>query len=198
MTPAFEQLVDVLKKLPGLGYRSAERMALHLLVESPEAMPPLQDALAAAAKNVGRCVQCGNLCEAELCGICEDTSRDASLICVVERVPDLIALERASVHRGRYAVLHGRLSPINGIGPEQLNFAPLQERIAAGDVQELILALSSDIEGQATAHYIQQELLQGQPAITLTRLGYGLPSAGEITFADSATLQNAFASRRPV
>jgi len=195
VTPAFENLRDRLKKLPGLGYRSAERVALHLLVEQPESLAQLQQALRDAGDRVGRCKGCGNLSESDLCPICADDRRQAGSLCVVERVPDLLSMERAGVHRGHYVVLHGKLSPINGIGPEDLNFAPLREKVENGTVEEIILALSNDIEGQATCHYIQQEIL-GSLDVPVTRLGYGLPSAAEITFADPATLKNAFETRR--
>lgn len=195
MTPAYEKLLQQLKALPGLGYRSAERIAMHLLVEQREALPDLIDALNAAKTVVGRCGTCGNIAEGERCAICLDERRDRSRICVVEHVPDLIAIERSSAWKGGYHVLHGKLSPIHGVGPGQLNFTALQRRIVAGDLSEFVLALSNDIEGQATCHYIQEELVGGHP-IEVTRIGFGLPSGGGVTFADAVTLRSALESRR--
>src|SRR5258708_1302461 len=150
MTPAFEKLQKTLRQLPGLGYRSAERIALNLLVEKPGRLPALVTALQEAAASVRRCARCGNLAEAELCPICADSKRDASVVCVVEHVPDLAAIERSGAFRGTYHVLHGKLSPIHGIGPTDLNFGPLVTRLEAGEIKELILALSNDVEGEAT------------------------------------------------
>src|SRR4051812_228880 len=149
MTPAFEKLQKHLKQLPGLGFRSSERIALHLLVEKPERLPALVNALREAAQAVKRCARCGNLAEGELCAICADEKRDRSIVCVVEHVPDLVALERSAAYRGTYHVLHGKLSPIHGVGPDDLNFAALHARIASGEVEELILALPNDVEGEA-------------------------------------------------
>ncbi|WPJ95047.1 recombination mediator RecR [Coraliomargarita algicola] len=175
MTPAYDSLLQQLKRLPGLGYRSAERVAMHLLVEKPDAMGDLLDAMVGARDAVCRCQNCGNMAESELCAVCEDTNRDVRTICVVEHVPDLIAIERSSAWKAQYHVLHGKLSPIHGVGPEQLNLQSLQARIESGDVTELVLALSNDIEGQATCHYIQEELVQ-ERAIRVSRIGFGLPS----------------------
>lgn len=195
MTPAFEQLLQALKHLPSLGYRSAERIALHLLVEKPEAGLELKSALELASGAVQRCVQCGNLSEEDKCGICMDSGRVTSRLCVVEHVPDLFALERSAAWSGGYHVLHGKLSPIHGVGPEQLNLASLGERLGGGEVRELVLALSNDIEGQATCHYIQEELV-GSRSIEVTRIGFGLPSGGGVTYADSVTLKSALDGRR--
>ncbi|HEY0947379.1 MAG TPA: recombination mediator RecR [Opitutaceae bacterium] len=195
MTPAFEKLQQALKQLPGLGYRSAERIALHLLVEKPGRLAALVAALEAAARSVRRCTRCGNLAEGELCPICADTTRDQGVICVVEHVPDLVAIERSGAYRGVYHVLHGKLSPIQGVGPDDLNFAPLQARLASGEVRELILALSNDVEGEATCHYLTQHLPPGGQVKT-TRIGFGLPSGGGVLYADSVTLKSALEGRR--
>lgn len=168
---------------------------MHLLVEQRETLPKLIESLAAAKSAVGRCGTCGNIAEDQLCAICADERRDGSQICVVEHVPDLIAIERSSAWKGRYHVLHGKLSPIHGVGPEQLNLTSLLRRIEAGDISEFVLALSNDIEGQATCHYIQEELVGSQP-IEVTRIGFGLPSGGGVTFADAVTLRSALESRR--
>lgn len=196
MTPALEHLQHLLKRLPGLGYRSAERVALHLLLEKPERLPELVDALQAAASSVRRCDRCGNLAESVVCAICEDDGRDHGVVCIVEQVPDLIALERSGAYRGGYHVLHGKLSPIHGVGPEQLNLSSLRDRMAVGEVRELILALSNDVEGEATCHYLTDELIPSGMNIAVTRIGFGLPSGGGVLYADSVTLKSALEGRR--
>ena len=196
MSPAFEEVVTRLKKLPGLGHRSAERIALHLLIERPEALIPLQESLRIASQRLRSCPLTGNLTEGETCPIWADPRRDRALVCVVEQVPDLLALERASAYRGVYHVLHGKLSPLRGIGPEKLNLGPLQRRLAAGEIQELILALGNDIEGEATCHYLQDEVLAHRPDVTVSRIGFGLPSGSGLMLADAATLKSALESRR--
>jgi recombination protein RecR len=196
MTPAFEKLQKHLKQLPGVGYRSAERIALNLLVEKPARLPALVEALEEAARAVRRCSRCGNLAEGDLCPICADERRDASIVCVVEHVPDLVALERSGAYRGTYHVLHGKLSPIHGVAPDDLNFASLLARVAAGGVQELILALSNDVEGEATCHYLTEQLVATGRAVKVTRIGFGLPSGGGVLYADSVTLKSALEGRR--
>jgi recombination protein RecR len=194
MTPAFEKLQKHLKQLPGLGFRSSERIALHLLVEKPARLPALVEALQEAAKSVRRCERCGNLAEGELCAICSDERRDQSVVCVVEQVPDLVALERSGAYRGVYHVLHGKLSPIQGVGPSDLNLPSLLARVESGAAKELILALSNDVEGEATCHYLTQHL----PAerVKVSRIGFGLPSGGGVLYADSVTLKSALEGRR--
>ncbi|MGJ8650062.1 MAG: recombination mediator RecR [Opitutaceae bacterium] len=195
MTPAYEKLLQELKQLPGLGYRSAERIAMHLLVEKTDSMEALIQTLEQAKEVVGRCQHCGNMAEGEFCAVCADTRRDNSKVCVVEHVPDLIAIERSSAWKGQYHVLHGKLSPIHGVGPEQLNFNSLSKRLETDEIQEFVLALSNDIEGQATCHYIQEEIIGSRP-IKITRIGFGLPSGGGVTYADSVTLRSALEGRR--
>ncbi len=195
MTPAFEKLQQHLKQLPGVGYRSAERIALNLLVEKPGRLPALVAALQEAAQAVRRCSRCGNLAEGELCAICADERRATGTVCVVEHVPDLVALERSGAFRGGYHVLHGKLSPIQGVGPEDLNIGALQARIAAGEVRELILALSNDVEGEATCHFLTEHLA-APAAVKVTRIGFGLPSGGGVLYADSVTLKSALEGRR--
>jgi recombination protein RecR len=195
MSP-LDQLQQQLRQLPGLGPRSAERLALHLLVERPEKLTELVSALQAAARGTGRCTRCGHLAEGELCNICADPRRDATVVCVVEHVPDLVALERAGTYRGAYHVLHGRLSPINGVGPEQLNLAALRTRLAASEVAELILALANDVESEATCHYLTQHLAAAGTAVKITRIGFGLPSGGSVLHADPVTLKSALDGRR--
>lgn len=194
MTPAFEALQKQLKQLPGLGFRSAERIALHLLVEKPGRLPELVEALKTAAANVARCDVCGNLSEGGSCQVCADSKRDAAVVCVVETVPDLVAIERSGAFRGRYHVLHGKLSPIHGVGPGDLNLASLVTRIRSGEIRELILALSNDIEGEATCHF----LLECVPpeGVKVSRIGFGLPSGAGVLYADSVTLKSALEARR--
>ncbi len=194
MTPAFEKLQKHLKQLPGLGYRSAERIALNLLVERPERLPALVTALQEAAAAVRRCARCGNLAEGELCAICADGKRPAGVVCVVEQVPDVVAIERSGAFRGTYHVLHGKLSPMQGVNPEHLNVARLLARIEAGEISELILALSNDMEGEATCHYLVSRVPAGK--VKITRIGFGLPSGGGVLYADSVTLKSALEGRR--
>jgi len=195
MTPAFERLQKHLKQLPGLGFRSSERIALHLLVEKPARLPELVRALEEAAASVRRCPRCGNLAEGEACAICADERRDPGIVCVVEHVPDLVAIERSGAFRGRYHVLHGKLSPMHGVRPEDLNLAALQQRIASGEVQELILALPNDVEGEATCHFITEHLPK-DPAVRTSRIGFGLPSGGGVLYADAVTLRSALEGRK--
>ncbi len=196
MSESLDKLQQLLKKLPGLGFRSAERIALHLLVEKPETLAPLVDALNRAGEQIKPCPVCGNLSEGGLCAICEDAARNSAQICVVSQVSDLMALERSGAYRGRYHVLNGKLSPIQGIGPEQLNFGALEKRLNEEAVEELILALSNDIEGEATCHYIQDRLGASHPDIRLSRIGFGLPSGSGLNFADSVTVRSALEGRR--
>ena len=150
MTAAFEKLQLALRKLPGIGYRSSERIALHLLLGKPEQVEALVAALGEASSSIHRCSRCGNLSEGELCAVCSDPRRDQRSVCVVENVPDLVALERSGSWKAGYHVLHGKLSPLQGVGPGDLNIAGLLSRIEAGEVDEIVLALSNDVEGEAT------------------------------------------------
>jgi recombination protein RecR len=195
VTAAFEKLQLALRKLPGIGYRSSERIALHLLLGKPEQVEALVAALGDASSSIHRCSRCGNLSEGELCAVCSDPRRDQRSVCVVENVPDLVALERSASWKAVYHVLHGKLSPLQGVGPGDLNIAGLLSRIEAGDVDEIVLALSNDVEGEATCHYLQQHLPAGRP-LKVTRIGFGIPSGGGVLYADSVTLKNALESRR--
>lgn len=194
MTPALEHLQKLLKQLPGVGYRSAERIALHLLVEKPVRLPELVAALESAARNVRRCAVCGNLSEEEQCPVCADERRRTGQVCVVEFVTDLAAIERSGAYRGRYHVLHGKLSPIRGVAPEDLNLGSLLARIATGEVTELILALSNDVEGEATCHYLTERLPKS--GLKVSRIGFGLPSGSGVLYADAVTLKSALEGRR--
>jgi recombination protein RecR len=194
LSSTLENLQKQLKQLPGIGYRSAERIALHLLVEKPQKLPELVTALESAARSVRRCEICGNLAEEPRCPICADERRANGQVCVVENVPDLAAVERSSAYRGRYHVLHGKLSPIRGVGPEDLNIAALLRRVQEGEATELILALSNDVEGEATCHYLTAQVPVA--SVKITRIGFGLPSGGGVLYADSVTLKNSLEGRR--
>ena len=195
MTPAFDKLLDALKRLPGLGFRSAERIALRLLVEKPVLAREIRQALTEAQDAVQACGDCGNLSEGELCGICADESRDRSTICVVEHIPDLFSIERAGVYRGLYHSLGGKLSPIHGIGHEALNVLSLEKRLQRETTEELILALPNDVEGESTCHYLQEEVV-GDREIKVSRIGFGIPSGTGVTYSDSTTLRSALEGRR--
>ena len=198
MTPAFDKVRQLLKQLPGMGHRSAERIALHLLVERPAKLAPVLAALQAAAAAVRRCGRCGSLAEDALCEVCANPKREAGSLCVVEQVPDLMAIERSASFRGTYHVLHGRLSPINGVGPADLNLASLEQRLRDEPIAEVVLALGNDIEGEATCHYIREAIQSIRPSIKVSRIGFGLPSGSGLTFADPATLRSALEGRRDV
>ena len=192
--PEVERLVALLAKLPGLGPRSARRAALRLLTERETRLVPLLAALAAAGEAVRTCGVCGNLDSADPCAICADPERDGSLICVVEGVGELWALERAGVFAGRYHVLGGVLSALGGVGPEDLRVAPLLARIAAGGVEEVILALGATVDGAATGHFLADRL---RPAgVRVTRLGQGVPMGGALETLDEGTLAAALRGRR--
>lgn len=197
MNPSFEHLQGILKKLPGLGYRSAERVALHLLVEKPERADEFIRALNEARQRLKRCPVTGNITEGERCPIYENPGRERGVVCVVEQVPDLMAFEKSGAFRGTYHVLYGKLSPIHDVGPENLNLQALATRMESDGVEEIILALSNDIEGEATCHYIQDELIRKKGySIKVSRIGFGLPSGGGVTYADSTTLKSALEGRR--
>ena len=198
MTPSFDKVRQLLKQFPGMGHRSAERIALHLLVERPAKLAPLLAALGDAAAAVRRCGRCGSLAEAEQCEVCANPKRESTAVCVVEQVPDLMAIERSSAYRGTYHVLHGRLSPINGVGPADLNLASLEQRLRDEPIAEVVLALGNDIEGEATCHYIREAIQTIRPSIKVSRIGFGLPSGSGLTFADPATLRSALEGRRDV
>ena len=189
-----ERLIALLAKLPGLGPRSARRAALRMLAEPATSMLPLAEALRAAAAAVRPCARCGNLDSQDPCAICADPDRDGTAICVVEGVSEVWALERSRIYRGLYHVLGGTLSPLGGVGPEDLNLAPLLARIGAGGVQEVILALSATVDGAATAHWLADRL--APLGVRVTRLGQGVPMGGALDVLDDGTLAAALRSRR--
>lgn len=193
---AIDNLIQLLAKLPGLGPRSARRAALHLLKRREALMAPLAAALEEAARAVRPCAECGNLDSADPCTICTDVKRDPAMLCVVEEVGDLWALERAAAYRGRYHVLGGRLSALDGVGPEQLAVQKLVDRARDPAVREVILALSATVDGQTTAHYLTDRLA-GLP-VSVTRLAHGVPLGGELDYLDDGTLTAALKARRPL
>jgi recombination protein RecR len=194
--PEIEQLVKLLAKLPGLGPRSARRAALQLLKKKDQLLRPLAEALANAAENVVSCHVCGNLDTTDPCAVCADTRRDHGLVCVVEEVADLWAIERTAGFKGVYHVVGGTLSALDGRGPQDLNVAGLVERCAGGVVREVVLALNATVEGQTTSHYIADRLKESP--VQITRLAHGVPVGGELDYLDDGTLVAALKARRAV
>lgn len=193
---AMTALVAVLARLPGIGPRSAERLALHIVQADAAQVELLAGSLLEARRRVRSCEVCGALTEVSPCGLCTHPSRDASLLCVVERATDVLNLEKAGTFRGRYHVLGGRLSPINGVGPEDLRVGELEGRLVAEGVREVILAVGMDVEGDATASYLGQRLAAS--GVRVTRLAAGLPAGSGLEFADELTLSRALEGRRPM
>ncbi|MEL6379442.1 MAG: recombination mediator RecR [Pseudomonadota bacterium] len=194
--PELQRLIDLLAKMPGLGPRSAKRAALFLLKKRDTVMHPLAFAMAEAAQRVKTCSQCGNWDSVDPCAVCTDGERQSQVLCVVEDVADLWAMERAHAHRGRYHVLGGLLSPLDGIGPDDLNVGGLIDRAKTEAVSEVVLALSATVDGQTTAHYLTDHL---EPTgVSITRLSQGVPVGGELDYLDEGTLTAAMKSRRSV
>ena len=191
-----ERLIQLLAKLPGLGPRSARRAALYMINRREAVLDPLAAALTAAAENVRACGVCGNLDSRDPCVVCSDARRDAAVICVVEEVADLWALERTAAFSGRYHVLGGTLSALDGRGPEDLNIAALVARAASEEVKEVILATSATVEGQTTAHYIADRL--AGCGVTVSGLAHGVPIGGELDYLDDGTIAAALKARRPL
>jgi recombination protein RecR len=191
-----ESLAAALARLPGLGPRSARRAVLWLVKNRKAALPALLEALAEVSERLVECSICGNVDTSDPCGICADPRRDARLLCVVEDVSDVWALDRARLFAGRYHVLGGKLSALDGVGPEDLNIAGLMARVADGTVDEVVLAMNATLEGQTTAHYLA-ERLEGLP-LRVTQLAHGLPVGGELDYLDEGTLAQALRARRPV
>jgi recombination protein RecR len=194
--PEIEQLIQLLARLPGLGPRSARRAALHLIKRRDQLMVPLASAMRTAAEAITVCTACGNVDTSDPCGICSDPRRDSTLICVVEEVGDLWAMERAGVINARYHVLGGTLSPLDGVGPEDLNIATLIARARGGEVKEILLALNATVEGQSTAHYLMDQL--DGSGVAVSRLAHGVPVGGELDYLDEGTLAAAIKARKPL
>lgn len=192
--PEIERMIQLLARLPGLGPRSARKAALHLLQRREALLEPLAEAMATAADRIVTCGNCGNIDTVSPCAICADERRDSSLIVVVEEVGDLWALERANIANARYHVLGGTLSPLDGVGPEDLNIAGLMARAGDEAVREVLLALNATVEGQSTAHYLMDQL---EPlGVSVSRLAHGVPVGGELDYLDDGTLTAALKSRR--
>jgi len=191
---AIEDLTGELARLPGIGRKTALRLTYHLLKQPPEQSRRLADALVALAERVRPCARCFNLTEEELCSICRDPRRDAALICAVEEAADIGAIERAGEFRGQYHVLGGRLSPLDGVTPDDLTIPQLVQRVAGGEVREVILATNPSLEGEATALYVQRQLA-GYP-LSITRIARGLPVGGDLEYADGVTIAQALTARR--
>jgi len=192
--PELQRLIDLLAKMPGLGPRSAKRAALYLLKKREPVMRPLAFALEDAAENVKACSICGNWDSIDPCAICADIERDGNILCVVQDVADLWAMERAGAHRGRYHVLGGLLSPLDGIGPDDLNIGSLAARSTEEKVSEVVLALAATVDGQTTAHYLTEQL-EGKN-VSVTKLSQGVPVGGELDYLDEGTLSAAMKARR--
>lgn len=189
-----DQLIDSLRVLPGVGAKSAQRMALHLLERDRSGASRLAEMIAESVDKVGRCAECRTLTEHDLCSICSNSSRLSEQICVVESPADLYAIEQAGSYRGKYFVLLGHLSPIDGIGPEQLGIDLLIERLKSGTVNELILATNLTVEGEATAHFIADKAKA--LGVSVSRIAYGVPMGGELEYVDGGTLNMALQSRK--
>lgn len=194
-SPLIRQLIDALRVLPGVGQKSAQRMALQLLERERQGGLRLASALSTAMEGVGYCRQCRTLSESEICGFCSDTRRDDSLLCVVEGPMDVFAVEQTG-YRGRYFVLKGHLSPIDGLGPDAIGVPELERRVSEGGFQEMIIATNPTVEGEATAYYIAQ--LLAPKGLTISRIAHGVPLGGELDLVDGGTLTHAFAGRKPI
>ena len=193
-TPALARLIDALRVLPGVGPKSAQRMAFHLLQDGRDGARALTVSLEAALEKVGRCQRCRMLTESEFCFICSTPQRDASLMCVVESPADVVAIEQSGGYRGRYFVLMGHLSPLDGIGPEQLGIREFEASLEEGEIAEVILATNPTVEGEATAHFLSE--LVRQRGLKVTRIAHGVPIGGELEYIDGGTLAHALAGRQ--
>ncbi len=193
--PEIERLIQLLARLPGLGPRSARRAALHLMKRRESLMQPLAESLRQAAERLQTCATCGNLDSSNPCALCRDPERDRTLVCVVEEVGDLWAVERSGAFKGLYHVLGGTLSALDGRGPEDLRLDALEGRLRQGGVAEVILALSATVDGQTTAHYIAEQLAHS--GVTVSHLAHGVPVGGELNYLDDGTLTAALKARRP-
>ncbi|MEM1111115.1 MAG: recombination mediator RecR [Pseudomonadota bacterium] len=195
-SPALQDLIEALRCLPGVGPKSAQRMSLHLLERDREGAATLAQALSEALERIGHCSKCRNLTELDVCEICSDPRRDATTICVVETPADVLAIEQSGSFRGLYFVLMGHLSPIDGVGPEDIGLDRFHQRVRQEQVQEVILATNPTVEGEATAYYLT-ELLQGE-GVRVSRIAHGVPLGGELEYVDGTTLAHALSGRRVI
>lgn len=193
-SPLLMQLIEALRCLPGVGPKSAQRMAFHLLERDRKGATQLSEALQQAVEHIGHCSQCRTLSEDEICSICADTRRNDELLCIVETPVDALAIDQATDFRGKYFVLMGHLSPLDGIGPAELGLDKLEERLKQGQVREMILATNPTVEGETTAHYLSEMAAEYQ--VDATRLAHGIPLGGELEYIDGGTLAHAFSGRR--
>ena len=193
---AITALISALSQLPGIGPRSAERIALHLVQAETGAVKQLAEALLSARERVRFCQVCGALTEPSPCAICGDPRRDGSILCIVERPVDILSLEKSGTFHGKYHVLGGKISPLNGIQPEDLNIAGLEKRLGAEPIREIVLALGTDVEGDATGFYLAKRL--AREGLSITRIAHGLPAGTGLEFADELTLSRALEGRRPL
>ena len=191
--PLLNQFIESLRCLPGVGPKTAQRMALHLLERNREGGLKLAEVLETAMKKIGRCQQCRDLTELELCTICANPRRDQSMLCIVESPVDVLAIEQATAYKGRYFVLLGRLSPLDGIGPAELGLDQLAERLEKNAPEEMIIATNPTVEGEATSYYLQR--MAKTDNIRVTRIAHGVPLGGELEYTDQTTLAHAFGSR---
>ena len=196
MSPLLDELVQALRCLPGVGAKSAQRMAFHLLERDRAGARRLAEKLVLAADRIGQCSRCRTFSEEPVCALCRASGRDDELLCVVESPADLYAVEQATGYRGRYFVLHGRLSPLDGRGPKELGLHQLADRLAEGQVRELIVATNPTVEGEATAHYLAE--IARAAGISPTRIAHGVPVGGELEYIDRSTLAHAFSGRLKV
>lgn len=195
-SPLIDRLIDALRCLPGIGPKSARRIAYHLLEHDRNGARHLAQALMLAVEGVGHCKQCRTLSETNICNLCANPTRNQNQLCIVETPVDAQAVERCTTYRGLYFVLMGRLSPLDGIGPAELGLDLLEQRLASNTVQEVILATNPTVEGETTAHYIS-EMVRKHP-IKVTRIAHGVPLGGELEYVDSSTLSHAFSGRREI
>jgi len=188
------RLIDALRRLPGVGPRSAERMALHLVQSPREHAMDLAEAIREARMRTRFCSVCGSLTERDPCELCTDARRDETLLCVVEHPVDILSVEKSASYRGRFHVLGGKIAPLDGVGPEDLRITQLEERLAKGGIKEVIIALGTDVEGDATSHYLSRHL--ARTGLKITRIAHGLPAGAGLEFADQLTLARALEGRR--
>ena len=187
-------LIAALSKLPGVGPRSAERIALHLAQTESSVVTHLAEALVTARERIQFCTTCGALTEKSPCAICDDVRRDGALVCVVERAVDILSIEKSGTFRGKFHVLGGKISPLDGVEPEDLRIVELEKRLVAEPIHEIVIALGTDVEGDATSHYLARRLTR--PALKIARIAYGLPAGSGLEYADELTLSRALEGRR--
>jgi recombination protein RecR len=187
-------LIAALAKLPGIGPRSAERVALHIVQAESGTVKHLADAIVTARERIQFCTTCGALTEKSPCGICDDARRDGALICVVERAVDILSIEKSGTYRGKFHVLGGKISPLDGVEPEDLQIAELEQRLTAEPIKEIVIALGTDVEGDATSNYLAKRLARS--GLKVSRIAYGLPAGSGLEYADELTLSRAMEGRR--